>query len=699
MTRTHFRTCNLCEAMCGLEITLEGNEIKSIKGDKKDPLSRGHICPKAVALKDIYLDPDRLKYPIRKTENGWERMDWDEAYDFVVDKIRETQEKYERDSVGVYAGNPNVHNFGTMLYLPNFLRSMKTKNRFSATSADQLPHHVAALFMFGHGFMEPIADIDRTDFLLIIGANPLVSNGSMMTAPDFGRRIKEIQKRNGKVVVIDPRKTETAKKSDEHIFIKPGQDALLLAAMISHIINSELADLGHLEDHIIGFEQLKEAVSQFSPEKVSPIIHIETEKIRQLAAAFSKAESAVCYSRMGASTQEFGGLTIWLSNVLNIITGNLDREGGAMFTLPAFDHVGFTGAQGKTGLFGNRKTRVRGLPSYGGEFPVSTLAEEITTEGEGQIKAMVTIAGNPVLSAPNGKMLDEAFSDLEFMVSFDIYLNETTRHADVIIPPTTGLETPHYDLIFNLLAIRNTAKYSPALFEKNEDQRHDWQIYKALTARFLEQPEDDSTPESILNYALKNGPYGRNGVNLDTLKDAENGMDFGPLKEKMLPKRLFTKDQKIHIAPEIFLNDIPRLSARLVNKTNDEYPLSLIGRRHLRSNNSWMHNSLRLVKGKNRCTLLIHPNDAQKIGIEDQQIVAIQSKTGKVEILAEITESIMESVVSIPHGWGHGRKGIKMSIAEAHAGVSINDITDENFIDELTGNAAFSGVPVRVEAL
>ena len=697
MTRTHFRTCNLCEAMCGLEITLEGNEILSIKGDKKDPLSRGHICPKAVALKDIYLDKDRLKYPIRKTENGWERIEWEEAYDLVVEKVRETQMKYGRDSVGIYAGNPNVHNFGTMLFLPNFLRSMRTKNRFSATSADQLPHHVAALFMFGHGFMEPIADIDRTDFLLIIGANPLVSNGSMMTAPDFGGRMKDIQKRGGKVVVIDPRKTETAKKSNEHIFIKPGQDALLLAAMIHHILHNDMVELGHLKPYIIGLDDLKLHIKDFSPEKVSQLIQIESSEIIRLAEEFSKAKSAVCYSRMGASTQEFGGLTIWFSTVLNIITGNLDSEGGAMFTLPAFDHVGFTGAQGKTGVFGNRKSRVRKLPAYGGEFPISTLLDELNTPGEGQIKAMVTVAGNPILSAPNGNALDLAFEKLDFMVSFDIYLNETTRHADVIIPPTTGLETPHYDLIFNVLAIRNTTKYSPALFEKTEDQRHDWQIYKALTARFSEVPEDESTPESILNFALKNGPYANKGIDLASLQKAPNGIDLGSMRPKMLPKRLFTKDQKIHLAPPFFINDLPRLKAILDNPKKDDFPFSLIGRRHLRSNNSWMHNSLRLVKGKNRCTLLIHPNDAEKAGIEDQQMVLVSSKTGKVKIQAELTDTIMESVVSIPHGWGHSKKGTKMKIAEAHAGVSINDLTDANFIDELTGNAAFSGVPVKIE--
>ncbi|RMG87750.1 MAG: molybdopterin oxidoreductase family protein [Bacteroidetes bacterium] len=698
MMRTHFRTCNLCEAMCGLEIKVEGDRILSIKGDKKDPLSRGHICPKAVALQDIYYDEDRLKYPVRKTEAGWERIGWEEAYDMVVEKVRAVQAKYGRDSVGVYAGNPNVHNFGTLLYLPNFLRSLATKNRFSATSADQLPHHVAALFMFGHGFMIPIPDIDRTDFMLIIGANPLASNGSLMTAPDYAKRLKAIQKRGGKVVVIDPRKTETAQIADRHFFIPPGRDALLLAAMIQHILSEKGAQTGHLAPIIEGMESLKSALEAFTPEAVSAAVRISADDIRTLAEDFANAPRAVCHSRMGASTQLFGGLCQWLTNVLNLITGNMDSEGGAMFTLPAFDHVGFTGSQGKTGVFGNRKSRVRGLPAYGGEFPVSTLAEEILTPGEGQIKAMVTVAGNPVLSAPNGKLLDEAFEQLEFMVSFDIYINETTRHADLIIPPATGLETPHYDLIFNVFSIRNTAKYSPALFEKLPDQRYDWEIYKALTQRFTETPDDGSTPEKTLAFALENGPYGRKGLNLETLKAHPNGMDLGALRP-CLTKRLFTKDKKIHIAPDFFIQDLPRLQKVQTDTPATDFPLALIGRRDLRSNNSWMHNSPRLVKGKNRCTVLIHPNDARAAGIEDGQIVRVESPTGRVELPAEVTENIMEGVVSIPHGWGHGRKGVRLRVAQKSPGVSINDLTDGRRIDALTGNAAFSGVPVRVEAI
>ena len=693
---THYRACNLCEAICGLAIEHENGKVLSIRGDEKDPLSRGHICPKAVALQDIYEDPDRLKYPVRRTPNGWERIGWEEAYDEVAANLRKVQEKHGPDAVGAYFGNPNVHNLGSMLFSGPLSKALGTKNRFSATSADQLPHHVAALSMFGHGLLLPIPDVSRTHFMLIIGANPLVSNGSLMTAPGFARHMKNIQERGGKVMVVDPRRTETAQKADAHYFIRPGRDALLLLALIHTIIKEGLAKLRHLAPILTGLEQVQEIADGFSPEFVAPLIGIEATNIRQLARDFAQAPSAVCYGRMGASTQAYGGLCQWLINVLNILTGNLDREGGAMFTQPAFDQVGFTGSKGKTGVFGRRRTRVSGLPEYSGEFPVAALAEEMLTPGKGQIKAMVTVAGNPVLSTPNGELLDEALSGLEFMVAIDIYINETTRHANIILPPTTGLETEHYDIIFHLLAVHNTAKYSPPLFEKEPEQRHDWQIFQALTERLGGQPANGMPPQPMLDFALRAGPR---GLNLKQLIDAPHGIDLGPL-EPCLPERLFTPGKKIPLAPDIFVQDIARLKKDMKSweKTiGANFPFELIGRRQLRSNNSWMHNARRLMKGKERCTLLIHPDDARKRGIMEGQEVQVVSKVGAIRIKAELSSEMMPGVVSIPHGWGHGLEGVQMEVARAHPGISINNLTDHKRIDRLTGNAAFSGVPVRIE--
>ncbi|NKQ35933.1 MAG: molybdopterin-dependent oxidoreductase [Chloroflexi bacterium] len=723
-TQTHYRACNLCEAMCGLEIQVEGGMALSIRGDKADPFSQGHICPKATALADVYTDPDRLKRPLRRTASGWEEIGWEEAFDETVKGIRRVQEKYGRNTMGVYLGNPNVHNLGLMLYNAPFIRSLRTRNRFSATSIDQLPHHVAALLMFGHQLLLPIPDVDRAQFMLMLGANPLASNGSLMTAPGIERRLKQLKARGGKLVVVDPRRTETAVLADQHIFIKPGLDALLLLALIHTLYGEDLLKPGRLADFTDGFDEIAVIASDFAPERVAARLGILAETIRQLARELAGAERGVVYGRIGLSTQPFGGICQWLINVLNILTGNLDRAGGAMFTLPAFDIVGLTAMMGSTGRFGHRQTRVRGLPAFGGEFPVSALAEEILTPGDGQIRGMVTVAGNPVLSAPNGRQLDKALAELEFMVSLDIYLNETTRHAHIILPTTTGLETEHYDLVFHALAVRNTAKYAPALFPPAEGARHDWEILRELRNRLENRYEADRStmlgkmdfqrrlrPDQILDLALRFGPYGANGINrgrlggegmkLRLLKNAPHGLDLGPL-QPILRERLCTPSRRIVLVPEALAADVARVKAALLAEDgveNGRYPLSLIGRRQLRSNNSWMHNSPRLVKGKNRCTLLMHPADAAARGLTPGQTVNACSRVGEIELSLEVTEEIMPGVVSIPHGWGHNRPGIQMETAQAHPGASLNDLTDDQRVDDLTGNAAFSGVPVEVAGI
>ncbi|MFL5803298.1 MAG: molybdopterin-dependent oxidoreductase [Roseiflexaceae bacterium] len=719
--RTHYRTCNLCEAMCGLEIKVRGQEILSIKGDRDDPFSQGHICPKAVALQDIYHDPDRLKFPMRRTAAGWEQIGWDEAFDEVATNLRAVQERHGANAVGVYLGNPVVHNMGTLLFAAPFIRALRTRNRFSATSVDQLPHHFAAYHMLGHQLLLPIPDIDRTDFLLILGANPLASNGSLMSAPGVARRLRAIQERGGKVVLIDPRRTETAAAADQHYFIQPGADALLLLALLHTIFADGLATSGRLAALCNGLDTIAALVAGFPPERVAGATGIAPAEIRRLAHDFATAATAVCYGRVGASTQAFGGLAQWLINVLNIVTGNFDRPGGAMFPKAAFDVVGITSATGQVGHSGRWCSRVRGLAEFGGELPVATMAEEILAEGTGQIKALVTIAGNPVLSTPNGGRLDQALAGLEFMVAIDIYINETTRHANIILPPTTGLETDHYDISFHTLAVRNTAKYSPALFAPAPGMQHDWQILLELRRRLGGLPADTSnrhdprvkldvfsrmSPDKIVDLALRFGPYGYWGGNqhghalsLRKLKRSPHGVDLGPL-QACLPERLMTQPRRIELAPAALLQDVPRLERTLLDETtaNRIYDLSLIGRRQLRSNNSWMHNSVRLVRGKQRCTLLINPQDAAMRGLQHNQQVCVRSRAGQIELPIEISDEMMPGVVSIPHGWGHNRLGVQLATAQQHAGASVNDLTDEQLIDELTGNAAFSGVPVSVQA-
>ena len=700
---THYRTCSLCEAMCGLEIKTENKTVISIRGDKEDPLSRGHICPKALGMKDIYEDPDRLKFPLKKTATGWQQITWEAAFDEVATKLQTIQKKYGVNAVGVYQGNPSVHNLGTTLFSPNFVRALQTKNRFSATSVDQLPHHLAGMYMFGHPSLLPIPDIDHTDYWVIMGGNPLVSNGSIMTAPDIAKRIRAIQERGGKVVTIDPRFTETAAKVDQHIFVRPGTDVWLILAMIREVFEHNWVNLKHLEN-IIAVEEiayLKDLVAPYTVELATEKTGISAEIIYTLTKEFVQAKSACFYGRLGVSVVEFGALTHWLLNCLNIITGNMDVPGGMMFPTPAFDAIG-NKAKGKM-RFNRWQTRVRGLPEFGGELPSVTIAEEILTAGEGQIRAMVTSCGNPVLSVPNGEKLDKAFESLEFMVAIDIYLNETTRHADIILPPATGLEVPHYDIAFHQLAIRNTSNYSPPVFEKAVGTKYDYEIFVELTKRLQadQLPQDEMlrqkiemsyhlTPETIIDAGLRKSGY---DLTLQDLKDNPHGIDLGPLQTRF-PERLHTINKKIQLVPELFPADLERLKT----STDTSSQLLLIGRRHLRSNNSWMHNSQRLVKGRDRCTLLMHPTDATTRKVQNGDLVTVQSRTGKIEIVLEISKEIMAGVVSIPHGWGHNRAGIQLSIAQAHAGVSMNDLTDEFLIDELSGNAAVNGVPVEVFA-
>jgi anaerobic selenocysteine-containing dehydrogenase len=693
MTKKHYRNCNLCEAICGIEITRENGKILKIEGDKLDAFSRGHICPKAVALQDIYEDKNRLRKPVRRTANGWEEITWDEAFTEVAAKISEIQSRFGRDSVAVYQGNPSVHNLGTMLNSRELLKCLKTKNNFSATSVDQLPHHFASQFMLGHPFLIPIPDIDHTDFFLILGGNPLASNGSLMTSPDVKNRLEAIKKR-GKVVVIDPRKTETATFANEHFFIKPATDIFLLLAIVHTLFAENLVNLGRLSEFTDGIEILREVSNEFSPEKAEQVTGISADEIRRITKEFADAESAVCYGRMGVSVQKFGGLCQWLINAINILTGNFDRKGGAMFTAPAFDLLAATKAEA---TWNRWQSRVRNLPEFLSELPVSALAEEILTEGEGQIKALITSCGNPVLSTPNGSQLDKVLESLDFMVSIDFYINETTRHANIILPPASNIESSHYDIIFNTFAVRNVAKYSEPLFEKGVGTKYDWEIFQELVWRLNGKNGEfkPEPPEVKLNLALIFGKY---NLSIEKLKQNPHGIDLGELQE-CLPSRLFTTDKRINLAPEVLVKDLERLKVESNFAENKEFPFRLIGRRHLRDDNSWLHNSERLMKGKNRCTVWINQADANELNLENNQLVKVSSRVGIVKIPCEITENIARGVVSIPHGYGHGRNGVKLGVATNYAGISINDLTDELEIDELTGNAAFSGTRVKIEVL
>jgi anaerobic selenocysteine-containing dehydrogenase len=700
--KIHHRACHLCEAICGLEIKTRGDEILSIKGDKADPISKGFICPKATAIADIHNDPDRLRKPVKRVGKDWIEISWQEAIDTTAKRLVEAQQKHGEDAVGFYAGNPGVHNYGNLTHGSLLRRAVKTKNNFSATSLDQLPHQLTSYAMYGHQFLIPIPDIDRTNLMVILGGNPLASNGSIMTMPNAPQRLKDLQARGGKLVVIDPRRSETATVADQHIFVKPGSDAYVLMAIINTLFKENQLNLGHLEDHLDGLDAIRTAVSGFSLELAEQQSGIDADTIRDLAIELATTDKAVIYGRMGVSVQEFGSLCQWAIQVINILIGSLDTEGGAIATSPAFAYVK-KGTPGG-GHFDLFKSRVSGLPEFAGELPAVTMAEEMLTPGDGQIKAMVTIAGNPVISSANASELDKAFSGLDFYVAFDFYINATTRHADIILPPTSPLEHDHYDIAFFRLAVRNCTRFNPAVFAANDEAMHDWEIFNAVSAKISELKGKDfrplPAPDVMVAQGIEHDYYGAEqnpemSLTLDKIKAQPHGIDLGPLKPGIVA-RLATESGKIMCAPEFLINDLKRLAESATERVADE--LLLIGRRHVRSNNSWMHNYHRLVKGKPRWQLMMHPEDMLDRGLSNESQVKVQSRVGEVITTVMSTDEVMRGVVSLPHGWGHKKYAVKMGIAVQQDGVNCNELTDDKFIDKLSGNAALNGVPVTVSA-
>jgi anaerobic selenocysteine-containing dehydrogenase len=739
--QTSYHVCPLCEATCGLEIRTRGREVTGIRGDEADVFSQGFICPKAYALKELDADPDRLRVPLVRRGGVLAPATWDEAFAEIDRRLGPILREHGRDAVAVYLGNPSAHSMAIGLYAQVLLRALGTRNVFSASTVDQMPKQVAAGLMFGTVLSIPVPDLDRTDYLLILGANPFVSNGSLMTAPDVPGRLRAIRRRGGKVVVIDPRRTRTAAEASAHHFIRPGTDACLLFGIVHTLFAEGLVRLGPLAPHVAGVEQVEALARPFTPEAVTPCCGIDADVVRGLARELAGASRAAVYARIGTCTQEFGTLASWLVDVVNVLTGHLDQVGGAMFAKAASGSANTRGTpgRGKGVRFGRRTSRVRQAPEVYGELPAACLAEEIETPGEGQVRALITIAGNPALSTPNGARLERALAALEFMVSLDIYVNETTRRADVILPGLSPLEQSHYDLALRQLAIRNVATYSPPVFDPPAGQPPEWETLLRLAALVAGQgPAPDTAalddfvtrqrvehevaspaspihgresaeimaalaprrgPERLLDLMLRTGPYGDafganpDGLGLAALEAKPHGIDLGPLAPR-IPEVLRTPSGKIELAPEPLVADVARLRAALERPGS---PMVLIGRRDLRSNNSWMHNLGVLVKGNPRCTMHVHRADARRLGLADGGRARVVSRTGAIEVPVEVTDAIMPGVVSIPHGWGHDEPDARLRIAAAHAGVNSNRLADELALDPLSGNAVLNGIPVTVE--
>ena len=739
MSHSALRICPLCEATCGLVLTIEDGRVTGARGDRDDVFSHGYICPKGASFAELDNDPDRLQAPLIRRDGELVETSWAQALAAAAAGLGRVQADPE-SSVAVYLGNPNAHTIAGGLYAPQLVRALKTRNVFSASTLDQMPKHVACGYLYGNAFAFTVPDVDRTDHLVVIGANPLVSNGSIATAADFGGKLKALQRRGGRLTVIDPNRTRTAAMANRHIAPRPGTDAALLFAVVNVLFDEDLidADLGGLAPHVIGVEQVQAMALEFPPEAVAEHCGVDAQEIRALARDIAAGPRTAVYGRMGTSTVRFGTLTSWLVDVVNVLTGNLDRPGGAMFPTSPISGAPRPARPGRGFTTGRWHSRVSGHPEVASELPTALLPEEIETPGAGQVRALLTVAGNPVLSAPDGDRLSAALDGLEFMVCIDPYLNETTRHADVILPPPPPSHSPHFDVALAGVAVRNNARYSPPVFTLPDDRPDevqiichlalgilgvgtdtdpklvDDQIISAVLGKEVADPASPVSGRSVaelaamlpegpgyerrLDMMLRLGPFGdafganSEGLTLQTLKDNPHGIDLGPLTTR-IPEVLRTPSGKLELAPEPILADIPRLQAAL---SAEDSGFLLIGRRHLRSNNSWMHNLPALAGGTNRCTLQIHPDDAARLGVTDTAVVT--GPGGKLEVPVEITDNIRPGVVSLPHGWGHTAPGTRLSVAATQAGVNVNGLLDSSLLEPLSGTAVLNGVPVEVLA-
>ncbi|WP_109033603.1 molybdopterin-dependent oxidoreductase [Streptomyces rubrogriseus] len=742
MPRTALRICPLCEATCGLALTVDGSTVTAARGDRDDVFSRGFICPKGASFGAVDSDPDRLRAPLVRRNGELREATWEEAFDAVAAGVRPLVEQYGPHSVGVVLGNPNVHTMAGALYPNVLLGALGSRSLFTASTLDQMPKHVSSGLLFGDANAIPVPDLDRTDHLLLIGANPLESNGSLCTAPDFPGRLKALRARGGTLTVIDPRRTRTAKLADRHVAIRPGTDALLLAAMVHVLYEEGLVDLGALAPHVEGVDDVAAAVRDFTPESVAAPCDVEPDVTRALARELAAARTAAVYGRIGSCTVPHGTLASWLVDVLNILTGNLDRPGGALFPQAATDRTPRPAGPGRGFALGRWRSRVSGHPEAKGELPLSALAEEIDTATDAgePVRALLTVAANPVLSAPDGDRLDKALDSLDFMVSVDPYLNETSRHAHVVLPPPPPAQSPHHDFAFNTLAVRNQVRYTRPAVPLEPGRMAETEILARLTlavggahgtdpaavdamvieqtlARSVREPHSpvygrdpaeptalltgENGPERRLDLMLRLGPYGDgfgarpDGLTLERLLAHPHGIDLGPLRPR-LPQPLKTRSGKVELLPAPIAADLPRLA-----RARDERPagLVLVGRRHLRSNNSWMHNVPALTGGSNRCTLHVHPEDAARLGLRGAQPVRVKGPGGAVTVPAEVTDAVRPGVVSLPHGWGHDRPGTRQTHAATDPGVNVNQLLDGSALDPLSGNAVLNGVPVTLTAL
>ncbi len=717
MSQTILRSCNLCEAGCGLRFTVEDNRVLAVEPDDGDPLSAGYVCPKGIAIADVHHDPDRLRHPMRRQADGsFAPIGWEEAYALAGERLRAVRATYGADATALYYGNPLVHNYSGIFMVGALHEALGTRNRTSASSQDTAPRFAASYYLYGNALLIPVPDIDRTDYFLCIGANPAVSQGSAMVTPNVRRRLRAIRERRGKVVVVDPRHTETAKLADEHVFLRPGSDAAFLLALLVAMLESGVVDRAALRERAPGWTDVEPHLSPFTPERTAAFTAVPAAVTRRIAAEFAAAPRAVCYTRVGTCNTAYGTLASWAGDLLNIATDRLGAEGGALFPEPALDAAQFVRLSGMNG-HARWHSRVRHLPETAADLPASILAEEMETPGEGQVRALVTVAGNPVLSTPNGPRLERALRRLDFMASIDLYINETTRYADLILPPCWALADDHSEPLGPSVSIQRHARWSPPVLEAEPGEQADWQILLRLArelgggptgVRWLDRALALAErcgwhygPQRMLDLLLRVGPHGdrflpwSRGLTLKRVQAAPHGIDLGRARPGL--HRIQHRDHRPHLAAAPLLQALAELAPAIAQPPADDEVL-LIGRRELRTNNSWMHNVPALVAGRERCVLYVHPRDAARAGLRDSQPALLESRVRSAAVPVRVTDEVMPGVVSLPHGWGHGPSAPWQRVAGAHPGISANDFTDDQRVESVVGQSILNGVPVRLRA-
>jgi formate dehydrogenase len=722
----HRTYCRICEPTCGMIATVEDGKLVQLRPDADHPITKGFSCPKGIEFVHVQNDPDRLLYPMRRTESGeFERISWDTALDEIGAKLRAIRAAHGGESIGWYAGNPSAFSHSHAIWAGGFVRGLGSKHLYTPNTQDTSSRFVASHLLYGSPTIFPLPDLARTSFLLMVGANPLVSRGSLVAAGNLRDKLTGIVGRGGRVVVVDPRRTETA-KAFEHVAVRPDGDAWLLLAMLHVIFAEGLDDATTTAAQATGVDVLRTAAARCAPEDAEARCGVPADEIRALARSFATAPSAAAYGRTGACLGRHATLVNVLLDALNVVTGNLDRPGGSVFARPPID---FTALASRLGLatFDTYRSRVGDLPEVLGQMAAPLMAAEIETPGPGQLRALIVSAGNPLLSVPGAQDFERALGKLDLQVGIDLYLNETHRHADYVLPATTFYERDDVPLPLAEIQLTPFIQWTDAVAAPRGEARDDWRIIDDLArqlgfaavagvaskwigtsrvARLAQRAMGVGahrlTPTKIVDALLRAGRDGdhfglrRGGLTLAKLRAQPRGVVLAEhVDTGVLTKRLKHRDRRVHLGDERIAAELTRLLD--APEPSSDYPLLMIGRREVRSHNSWLHNTPRFRDATRRHRALVNPVDAAAIGVADGGPARVVSARGAIELPVELSEDVAPGTIAVPHGWGH--RGAGWQTANEAGGANVNELTSSALddLEKLSGMAHLNGVPVRLE--